>query len=101
MHVGYKLSMRAMHTQACCLQAEETIFGRVSVYLSLHDCLRGLGTVLKQLTGISMERVPMLPGVNMVKCMHWCIFFVALKLGKLLPACQSALLQLLLSLFSL
>ena len=71
------------------------------MYMSLHNCLRGLGSVLKQLTGISLERVPMLPGVDTVKCMHWCISFVALKLGKLLPACQSVLLQLLLSLFSL
>ncbi len=45
-----------------CLQAHRTIDSNVSLYLSLHDCLRGLGAVLKQLTGILLEEVPMLPG---------------------------------------
>lgn len=46
----------------CCLQAHRAIDSNVSMHLSLHDCLRGLGTVLKQLTGILLEEVPMLPG---------------------------------------
>ncbi|DBA74265.1 hypothetical protein WJX77_002438 [Trebouxia sp. C0004] len=44
------------------IKAHRTIDSSVSMYLSLHDCLRGLGAVLKQLTGILLEEVPMLPG---------------------------------------
>jgi len=45
-----------------CLQAHKTIDSNVFLHLSLQDCLRGLGAVLKQLTGILLEEVPMLPG---------------------------------------
>lgn len=34
----------------------------VTSWLSLNDCLHGLRTILKQLMGVSLEEVPMLPG---------------------------------------
>ena len=45
-----------------CVQAQKAVKNTLSTFLSLHDCLRGLGTILKQLIGVSLEEVPMLPG---------------------------------------
>ena len=35
---------------------------RVSAWLTLPDCLHGLRTILQQLTGVTLQEVPMLPG---------------------------------------
>lgn len=44
------------------IKAQKAVKNSLSTFLSLHDCLRGLGTLLKQLIGVSLKEVPMLPG---------------------------------------
>lgn len=45
-----------------CDQAQKNVNTDTSMDMHLDDCLRALGQILKQLTGISLLEMPMLPG---------------------------------------